>query len=223
MWHDADTWQALSKIWRLPSGSIFGSVLMVAQIAGGIGLWFPRTTRPASIVLLAVYAFFSLACIPGIFAHPTSFAQYDGFFEQFCLLCGALAVYATTDKNRAQSTVLARLARLGLGLCAVSFGLAQAIYLRFTASLVPAWIPPNQMFWAILTTVAFGLAALAILFNRQARPAIRLMTLMVGLFGVLVWIPLVVAHPEAHGNWSELALTFLIAGASWTVADAPSF
>jgi hypothetical protein len=66
------------------------------------------------------------------------------------------------------------------------------------------------------------LAALAILVNRDARLALRLMTLMVGLFGILVWIPLVIAHPEGHGNWSELALTFLIAGASWTAADAPS-
>jgi hypothetical protein len=78
------------------------------------------------------------------------------------------------------------------------------------------------MFWAILTTIAFALAALAILINRQARLATRLMTLMLGLFAVLVWIPRLIAHPEAHLNWSEFALTVLIAGASWMVADLPS-
>ena len=113
---------------------------------------------------------------------------------------------------------LGRLARLGLGVCAISFTLSQIIYLRFTAELVPRWIPPNQMFWAILTTIAFALAALAILINRQARPAVRLMTLMLLLFGVLVWVPRLITHPEAHLNWSELALTFLIAGAAWMVA-----
>jgi hypothetical protein len=75
------------------------------------------------------------------------------------------------------------------------------------------------MFWAVLTTIAFALAAIAILINRQARLAIRLMTLMLALFGALVWVPLVIAHPEAHFNWSECALTFLITGAAWTVAD----
>jgi hypothetical protein len=70
-----------------------------------------------------------------------------------------------------------------------------------------------------LTTIAFALAAIAILVNRQARLAIRLMTLMLALFGMLVWISRLIAHPEAHLNWSEFALTFLIIGAGWTVAD----
>ncbi|HEV2992558.1 MAG TPA: hypothetical protein VG759_29270 [Candidatus Angelobacter sp.] len=89
--------------------------------------------------------------------------------------------------------------------------------------MVPKWIPPNQMFWAVLTTIAFGLAAIAILINRQARLAIRLMTLMLALFGVVVWIPRLIAHPEAHMNWSELCLTFLITGAAWMVVDSRSF
>jgi hypothetical protein len=102
----------------------------------------------------------------------------------------------------------------------VSFTLAQAIYLRETAGLVPAWIPPNQMFWAILTTVFFALAAIAILINVKTRLATRLLTIMVVLFGVLVWIPILIARPDAHLAWSEFALTVLIAGAAWTVGDA---
>jgi hypothetical protein len=79
------------------------------------------------------------------------------------------------------------------------------------------------MFWAILTTIAFALAAIAILINRQARLATGLMTLMLALFGVLVWVPHLIAHPEAHFNWSEFALTCLITGAAWMVADLKSF
>jgi hypothetical protein len=82
--------------------------------------------------------------------------------------------------------------------------------------------PPNQMFWAILTTIAFALAAFAILMNRQARLAMRLMTLMLAMFGVLVWIPRLIADPKAHSNWSEWVLTFLITGAAWTVAELKS-
>ena len=223
MWHDADTWQSMRSLWRLPFGTIIGNSLMIAQIAGGLALPYPRTARLASIVLSVVYLIFSLACIPGIIAAPAVYGQYDGFFEQFCLLCGAIAVYAATETNAAQSAVFGRVARLGLGVCAVSFTLAQIFYLRLTANLVPKWIPPNQMFWAILTTVAFALAAIAILTNLHARLAMRLMTLMIVLFGVLVWIPTLIAHPETHGNWSEFALNFLIAGAAWTVADAGTY
>jgi hypothetical protein len=164
-----------------------------------------------------------LACIPGIIAAPTIYAPYGSFFEQFSLLCGSIALYAATEANAAMAAAFGRLARLGLGVCAISFTLSQIFYFRLTADLVPRWIPPNQMLWAILTTIAFGLAALAILINRQARLAIRLMTLMLALFGVLVWVPRLIAHPEAHLNWSEFALTSLITGAAWMVADFRSF
>ncbi len=222
MWHDSDTWQTLRQIWRLPFGAIIGGCLMTAQIAGGIGIQNRRTVRLAAIVLGVVYLLFSLACIPGIIAAPAIYAQYGSFFEQFSLLCGAIALYAATEANAARAVIFGRLARLGLGACATSFTLSQMIYLRVTADLVPKWIPPNQKFWAILTTIAFALAATAILINRQARLAIRLMTLMLALFGVMVWIPRLIAHPEAHLNWSEFSLTFLITGAAWMVADLRS-
>jgi hypothetical protein len=97
------------------------------------------------------------------------------------------------------------------------------IYLPVTADLVPTWIPPNQRFWVLLTTIAFALAAIAILINRQARLALHLMTFMLALFGMLVWIPRLIAHPAAHLNWSEFGLTFLITGAAWMVAVLRSF
>jgi len=224
MWHDADTWQNLQHIWRLPFGTLIGGCLTAALIAGGIGMQYPRTARLASVVLCVVYLCFSLACIPDIIAASNIYERYGGsFFLFFSLLCGAIALYAVTDANAARATVFGRLARLGLGVCAISFTLGQALLPPETASLVPKWIPPNQMFWAILTTIAFALAAIAILLNRQARLAIRLMTLMLALFGVLVWVPRLIAHPEAHFNWSECVLTFLITGAAWMVADLKSF
>src|SRR5215467_5934645 len=146
MWHDPDTWQTLRKIWSLPFGTVIGGCLMSAQIAGGIGMQYPRTARLASAVLGVVYLLFSLACIPGILAAPTTYAQYGSFFEQFSLLCGATALYAATEANAERAAVFGRLARLGLGVCAISFTLSQMIYFRETADLVPKWIPPNQMF-----------------------------------------------------------------------------
>jgi hypothetical protein len=216
IWRDPDTWQSLPI---LKLGAVVGTCFAIAQIAGGIGMLVPRTARLAAVVLGVVYGLFCVACIPGMIARPTTYAQYGSFFEWFSLVCGAIAVYAVTEANAARSASLGNAARIGIGLCAVSFTLAQIVYLRFTASLVPTWIPPSQMFWTVLTTVAFALAAIAILINRQVRLALQLMTLMIGLFGVFVWIPLLVAHPEAHGNWSEFALNFLIAGAAWLVAN----
>jgi hypothetical protein len=224
MWHDADTWQNLQHIWSLPFGTVIGGFLMIAQLAGGIGVVYPRTARLASVVLCVVYLCFLLVCIPDIVAAANIYDKYGGsFFLFFSLFCGAIALYAATETGAAKAVPFSRVARLGLGVCGISFTLGQAFLLRDTAHLVPKWIPPNQMFWAILTTVAFGLAAIAILMNRQARLAMRLMTLMLALFGVMVWVPHLIAHPKAHFNWSECVLTFLVTGAAWVVANLKSF
>jgi uncharacterized membrane protein YphA (DoxX/SURF4 family) len=209
MWHDADTWQGL-PILKLPFAAAIADILAIAQIGGGILLLLPRSARVGSIVLGVVYALLSLACVPGIIAHPAKYDSYILFFEIFSLVCATFAVYAPKP------------ARIGMGICTVSFALAQIAFLKFTASLVPSWILPNQMFWAILTTVAFALAAIAILIDVQARLALRLMTIMLALFGLLVWVPAIVTHPEMHGNWSEFALNFLITGAAGIVAELKS-
>lgn len=228
MWHDADTWQNLQHIWSLPFGTLVGACLMGAQIVGGIGIMNLRTARMASVVLGVIYLCFALACIPDIIAAANIYDKYGGsLFVFFSMFCGALAVWAETlaavETNFGRVLIVGRVARVGLGLCAISFMLGQALLLRGTAHLVPKWIPPSQMFWAILTTAAFGLAAVAILIHREARLAMRLMTIMLALFGVVIWIAHLVAHPEAHFNWSECALTFLVTGASWTVAELKSF
>ena len=75
------------------------------------------------------------------------------------------------------------------------------------------------MFWAIATTVPFALAAVALLTNRMALLATRLLTIMLVSFGLLVWIPLLFSHPRSHTNWSEAAETFAIAGTAWILAD----
>ena len=75
------------------------------------------------------------------------------------------------------------------------------------------------MFWAIATTIFFALAAIALLANRMALLAARLLTAMIVGFGLLVWIPLIVSYPHDHANWSEPAETFAVAGAAWVLAD----
>ena len=223
LWHDADTWQNLQHIWKLPFGADLGGCLMIALIAAGIGIQFPRTVRPASLILGVVYLSFSLACIPDILAATNIYERFGGsFFLFFSMSCGAIALFAASESNAARARAFGRVARIGLGVSTISFTLGQALLLRDTAGLVPKWIPPSQMFWATLTTIAFAFAAIAILIHRQARLAIRLMTVMLALFGVLVWIPVVIAHPEAHFNWSECLLAFLVTGASWMVADLKS-
>lgn len=233
LWHDAETWQTLHQLFKLPFGVVIALGLMTLQIIGGLGIMIPRAVRPSAVLLCFVYICFLLACVPVIIKAPATYDSYPNFFEQLSILCGALALYAATSASAVgprglgqdvrPKFVRPKFVRLAFGIATVSFTVTQIFYFRFTVAAVPRWIPPNQKFWAILTTVAFGLAALAILINRHARLALRLMALMTALFAALVWVPGLVVHPKSHSHWSEFALTVLITGAAWLVGELKSF
>ena len=100
----------------------------------------------------------------------------------------------------------------------VSFTLEQLFYLSGTASFVPKWIPPGSMFWAVTTTIALALAAIALLTGVLALLASRLLTLMLIGFGLLVWLP-ALADPHKLFNWAGNSQNLAITGAAWIVAD----
>jgi hypothetical protein len=187
-----------------------------ALIFGGATLQFRQFAKLGAGALVAAYLIFCLFCVPGIIAAPRIYNSYGNFFEQFSLWTGAVLLYASFSAW--PPATLQRIGRIFLGLCAASFALEQAFYLKATASLVPKWVPPNPMFWAIATTIFFALAALALLTKYLALLASRLLTIMIAGFGVIVWLPLLVANPHSHVNWSETAETFAIAAAFWILS-----
>jgi hypothetical protein len=207
-WHDNDGHQLVYIVYATAA----------AQIFGGTAIQFRWTAKTGAAVLGAAYLAFALLCVPGIVAAPQIYNSWGNFFEQLSLVTGAAVIYARWSSAWPREA-LHRVGRILLGICAASFTLEQAIYLDVTAKLVPKWLPPSQMFWAVATTVAFALAAVALLTNRMALLATCLLTMMVVSFGILVWVPLVISDPHNHTNWSENAETFEIAGAAWILAD----
>ena len=208
-WHDYNGW-------RQPRYAVYAAA--AALIFGGAAMQFPRTAKTGAAVLAAVFLVFALQCVPGIVAKPQIYNSWGNFFEQFSLLTGAAIVYARLS-SAWSGEALNRIGRILLGICAASFSLEQAIYLDATAKLVPKWLPPTQMFWAVTTTVLFALAAVSLLANRMALLATRLLTMMLVIFGLLVWVPLLISDPHNRTNWGETAETFAIAGAAWILAD----
>jgi len=209
VWHDYNGWHQPRYLVHAAAGAL---------IFGGAAIQFRRTVKAGAAVLGAVYLVFALRCVPQIVATPRIYNSWGNFFEQFSLVAGAALVYARWSSAWSRET-LNRMGRILLGICVASFTLEQAIYLHATASLVPKWLPPSQMFWAVATTVLFALAAVALLTNRMALLATRLLTVMLVLFGLLVWVPLLLSDPHSHTNWSENAETFAIAGTAWILAD----
>jgi hypothetical protein len=205
--------------WQLPGIGVFLVVTSVAQIIGGAALLFGKTNVLGAIVLGVVYLAISLTFVPDIVAKPGVHESWGDVCYQLALVVGAAVAYGLALPSLPNVATLCRGAVMLFGLCNISFAIEQVEFLARTVSLVPKWIPPNGMFWAIATTIAFGLAGIALVVGYKSLLASRLLTLMLVVFGVAIWIPILVADPKTHGNWSEGIETFAIAGVAWIVAD----
>ncbi len=219
-WHNLNNWFQVPALENILHGVILAFIVGVIVILGGIAIQWQRTVRFGAITLGAVFLILALLWVPLIVEKPLNYSGWGNFFLKFSLVAGALMVYATTlEINSKRAERITRLGYIFFGISVISFALYQLFYLSYTASLVPNWIPPGQMFWAIITSVAFALAAIAILSGRAALLGSQLLTVMLILFGILVFLPGSFANPKNLDNWAEIVETFSIAGVAWNTAD----
>jgi uncharacterized membrane protein len=231
VWHDFGApWQQIRAFGNVPHREVLVYIAAAIEIFGGIAIQWRKTARAGALALGILYLIFALLWVPFIVAEPRVYDRWGNFFEQFSLVSGALIAYATAvyatvvyatvgQRDSRRPTRTARIGYTFFGICVVSFTLEQLFYLSGTVSFVPKWIPPGQMFWAVLTTVFFGLAAIALLSGRSALLAARLLTAMIIGFQLLVWLPALFADPHKLMNWAGNAQNLAIAGAAWIVAD----
>ena len=220
VWHDFNGWQQIRALGNVPHRGILVTIAVAVELFGGIAIQWPRTARAGAVALGAIYLMFALLWVPDIVAKPLVYDRWGNLFEQFSIVSGALIVYASV--SRSDSERAEKVARIGytcFGICVVSFTLEQLFYLSATADFVPQWIPPGKMFWAVATTIAFALAAIALLSGRSALLASRLLTIMLIGFGLLVWLPAPFGDPHQLINWAGNAQNLAITGAAWIVTD----
>ena len=219
-------WGEFVTIWQPVRGVSPGTQMVLAYLAaacllgGGIAVQWRRSARPGLLVLAFVYAVFAAFWLPRVILLPRIAGTWSGFAEQFCLVVAALMAYvALSDFDARASAAALRVGRVLFGLCAISFGVVHFEALQQTADMVPGWLPPNQRFWAGATGVAHLLAGIAIVTGIRATLAARLLTAMFVGFGLLVWLPSLVAQPLVHRVWGGNAMNLAAAGAAWIVAD----
>jgi uncharacterized membrane protein YphA (DoxX/SURF4 family) len=179
----------------------------------------PAAVEPAALGSAALAALYAVVVIfmhgPQILQHPGAFPVWDGAAEQLALLAGGLAAYAYLS---GAGGGLARSSVIMMGICLLMFGLAHFLYLDFTASMVPAWLPGGQKFWAAVTGAGHLAAGIAFLTGVKARLAAIALTVMFAVFGALVHLPLLLADPHSHMSWVMNAINLALTGAAWALA-----
>jgi len=213
--HDfALQWQPVPK--GLPAYGLLAYVSGLLLIAGGVAILSRRGERPGALLLAAFFGLWVVALhVPNAIQGWTHIGAWLAPAESLFACLGGVALFSTGAG--ALRGTLATTTRMLAGASAIVFGCAHFNYIDFTAGMVPAWIPPNQKFWAWATGVGHFAAGIALLSGFQARLAATLETAMMACFVVLLHIPLVVAAPNHHINWIMLAVASTYTGAAWLV------
>ncbi len=199
----------------------------LVSLAGGLGLLWRPSAAPAARALFAyLVAWLALVKLPYVLRTPLVEVNYESCGETAVIVAGAwvLYVWLAGRWDRRWLGFIAdergvRLARRLYGLALLAFGLSHFAYLQLTAPLVPAWLPAH-MIWAYFTGSAYIAAGAAVLVGVYARLAAALSAVQMGLFTLLVWVPVVAAGRADLGQWSELAVSAALTAGGWVVAES---
>ncbi len=220
----------LTPIWLpvprgLPAREGLVYLTAIISLVCGLGLIWRRAAAVASGVLLGfLLAWLLLLDGPLLILHPGM--QMGWAAGKTAALVAAAWVLYVRFASRHEGSRLGfvggaaglRMARALYGLALIPFGVAHFTYLARTVSMVPHWLPWHPA-WAYFFGLTFLAAGSAMLFGVYARLAAALSAVQLGLFTLLVWVPVVVAGASAS-DWREFVVSWTLTAAAWVVADS---
>ncbi len=216
----------------LPWREVWAYGLGAILLAASAGLFFARTALLSTISIGVYESVWAFVRARSLLRSPLIVGSWYGLGEALGPLIGTWILYASLRSQYGVPPVTKltgrgalHAARVLFGAACVAYGAAHFAYAKYTATMVPEWLP-GRMGFVYFTGVAHAAAGTGLLVGFLPRLAATLEAIMLSLFGVLVWLPSFFAQSvpgwasPKQVQWSETFLTLLLAASAWIVAES---
>lgn len=209
----AITWEPVPD-WipaRIPLAYASGALMTAA----GAALILNRFTAIAAAFVSA------FMCLWGFVLHPSHLlageeAAWLAPAEILAVAAGAWVLF-WIDRDHAFRERAIQLGAGVFGIMLLVFGTSHFLYIAFTASMIPEWIPA-RVFWAWFTGAGHIAAGLSIILGVIPRIGSTLLAIMMSGFVLLVHVPRIVGDVDSRLEWHLLSTASLLTGAAWLIA-----
>lgn len=204
-------WEPVPAHW--PARHLLAVASGLILLGAGLAI-LVRRSRPWAAALAA--GFIGLWAVvlhgPRALGHPADLTIWLALAECAAMAIGAFVLFRDT---RSGVGIAVRV----FGLCCLVFGASHFVYARFTAGMVPRWLP-MPLVLAYLTGAIHALTGLALVLRRWVRPAAMIEAAMMTSFVLLVHVPRVAAAPTNRTEMTLLLIALTLSSAAWIIATA---
>ena len=202
---------------------ISGSILVV----GGICMLLPRLARWATFGLTVfLSSWLPLQIGFNLWKTPSSSSAWTTLAETVILISGGWILFGPkmqagngTDLNADPVTRLNRRFQMAFALALPVISISHFVYAFSHPAKVPQWIPFYVGF-AFLTGIAHAAAGVGILTRIASHLAASLEAIMIGLFALVLHLPLIALQPTNRLYWTTFFIATACSGGSFIVASS---
>jgi uncharacterized membrane protein len=204
-------------------GIISGSILL----GSGTCMLLPRSERWATLVMAVfISSWPALQIVFNLWEKPLSAQMWTTLAETVMLISGGYILFrskmqdGSETKSDARSvTYVTRTFQLAFAVALPVISISHFAYAFSKPARTPPWIP-FYVGVTFLTGLAHTAAGIGIVSRIASRLAANLEAIMIGLFALILHVPLIFLQPTNRLYWTALFIATSCIGASFIVASS---
>lgn len=133
---------------NIPARAALAYASSFLLLTGGLAVLVQPFRATGGLLLAILYPSLGFQWLVRVVSFPEMIGTWVGFAETCALGLGGvmIALHATNTRRLPVLTC-----RILFGLLQLAFGLGHFLSLKETVAMTPAWLPPDQEFWALAT------------------------------------------------------------------------